>query len=52
MKKKKSLSPYIPLPNIKGKELRHLELHSWAFPFIGFMKFLFSKEFITIFGLG
>jgi hypothetical protein len=51
----KSLLPSpFPLPhppNLKGKKPRHLECMLWAFP-IGCIKFLFPKEFITIFWPG
>jgi hypothetical protein len=46
---KKLLPP--PLPqNLKEKESRHFEC-MLSLP-IGYMKFLFPKLFITIFGLG
>jgi hypothetical protein len=40
-----------PLKKIKRKKSKALGLHAWGLP-IGCMKFLFSKEFVTIFGLG
>jgi len=41
----------LPLPNLKGKKARHLECACLDLP-IGCVKFLFPKEFVTIFGLG
>jgi hypothetical protein len=39
-----------PPPDLKGKNARHVEC--MLGPSIGCMKFLFPKEFLTIFGLG
>jgi hypothetical protein len=47
---KKIVSPPSFPPNLKGKNARHVEC--MLGPSIGCMKFLFPKEFLTIFGLG
>jgi hypothetical protein len=44
MKRNPPLGPLFP--NLKGIKARHLECTLW--PSIGCMKFLFSKEFITV----
>jgi len=46
--KKKSLPPP---PNLKGKQARHLQCMLRPSHWLC-MKFLFPKEFLTIFGLG
>jgi hypothetical protein len=46
---KNRFPPSFP-PNLKGKNARHVEC--MLGPSIGCMKFLFPKEFLTIFGLG
>jgi hypothetical protein len=48
--KKSSHPPHPPPPNFKGKKSSHLDCILGLA--IGCMKFLFPKEFITIFGLG
>jgi hypothetical protein len=51
-KNEKKSFQHPPPQNLKGhNKARHLECMLWPFP-IGCMKFVFSKEFITIFGLG
>jgi hypothetical protein len=40
-----------PTPKLIRKKSKAPWVHAWAFPLVG-MKFLFTKEFLTIFGLG
>jgi hypothetical protein len=47
--KKSSSQPPAPLPNLMGKEARHLDCRLGLA--IGSMKFLFPNEFITQFGV-
>jgi hypothetical protein len=49
-KKSKLAPPPSSSQNLKGRKARHFECTLG--PSIGCMKFLFPKEFITIFGLG
>jgi hypothetical protein len=46
----RKINPPPPPPNLKGKKPRHPE-SMMGLP-IGWMKFLFAKQFITIFRLG
>ncbi len=48
--KKKTLLPH-PTPNVKGKKKQD-NLSACLGLSIGCMKFLFPKEFVTLFGLG
>jgi hypothetical protein len=49
-KRKKILPPHHPTQNLKGKKSEHFEC-MLSVP-ICYMKFLFPKLFVTIFGLG